>query len=147
MKMKYIVFVFCKEAFWGAFSPLSFLTEINLQKAFDCLKAGNCDFLYIAIDHFDDEKKKKAEEYLNNYVKSLQLKQQTRIIVSPSSKPCMEMFAEYVKNIPGEICVDIFARVNEKSHIENSLNIALDRQLNIRRGNMPLVFVGNRREV
>lgn len=134
--------VFCKEALFGVLSPISFLTEANLQKAIDALENRVCDFVYVALDHFDEREKQLSERYLKRYVENLEPGIQSKIFVSASSKPYVEMFAEYVSQIPGEVCVDIFARVDEKNYIENALNAILDTQCAVSKGNMPLVFVG-----
>lgn len=141
--MRHVALLVCKEALFGFSSPISFLTEANLQKAIDFLRNGGCDFLYISVDNFEEKSKVFAEKYLNDYMASLGSKLQAKIFISASSKHYVEMFIEYIKQIPGEICVDIFARLDEKCQIELALNRALDMQHIIHEGNIPLVFVAS----
>ena len=139
--MKNVALVFGREALFGVFSPISSLTEVNLQKAISLLENDACDFAYIALDHFDREKKELAEKYLDNYVKKLEAKFQARIFISASSRPYMEMFTEYVKQIPEEVCVDILSRMDEKTYIEHAINASIYGQSTNGKKTMPLVFI------
>jgi hypothetical protein len=138
---KHVVFVYGKEARIGIFSPISFLTEANLQRAISCLENGSCDFAYIALDHFVAGNKQRAEEYLNKYVKNLALDLQTKIFISASSKPYMEMFAEYVRQIPGQTSVSIFARIDEKYCIKGEIIATLNKLWMADDANPALIFI------
>jgi hypothetical protein len=138
---KQVVFVYGKKALIGVFSPISFLTEANLQRAISCLKNDSCDFVYIALDHLDAENKQRAEEYLNGYVRNLALNLQTKIFISASSKSYAEMFAEYVRQIPGQTSVSIFARIDEKYCIKGEIIATLNKLWLTDDTNPALVFM------
>lgn len=134
--MKNIVFIFAKEALFGLLTPISLLTEANLQKAIGHLENETCDFVYIALDHFSEKNKREAEKYLSKYLKNLSnQKLESKIFVSASSKSYVEMFTEYVGQIPGEVCIDVMTRMDERANIEQSILIFLHKQ-----ESMPLVF-------
>ncbi len=144
--MKNVALIFAEEALFGIFTPISFLTEANLQKAIGHLENGTCNFVYIALDHFNEEDKKTAEKYLSKYVNNLQPRLQSRIFISASTMPYMEMFMAYISQISGEVGIDILARVAERIRIEQGINAGADDFHVLRRqgSSVPLVFIRGR---
>lgn len=122
--MKRVALVFGKKALIGVFSPISFQTEANFQRAIGLLECQACDFVYVVLDHFDADDKDAAEKYLNSFILHLEQRIQAKIFISASSRPHIEMFTDYIRQIPGEVCVSILARLDEKKRIEHELGIA-----------------------
>lgn len=140
--MKKVLFIWCNEAILRANAPISFFSEANLYKAAGMLENGACDFLYVAIDHFNDEKKERAERYFTDFISNFDELRQAKIFVSASTKPPLEMFAEYVRQIPGEVSVDILARVDERYRIKKELNDILDEKwMNENENETKLIFL------
>lgn len=141
--MKHVALVFCKEAIWGVLSPISFLTEANLQRAISLLENEACDLAYVALDHLDEGKKEAAEKYLSKCVGNLSQKMQAKIFISASTRPYVEALTEYIRHIPGEVSISILARVDEKRYIENAINAVIDVQPIGVGGEkkLPLVFI------
>lgn len=139
--MKIVTFILCKEALFGVLSPISFFTLCDLQEAIILLKKDGCNFLYIAVDHFSEGQKELAEKYLNDkYIKKLETKLQSKIYVSASSKPYIEMLTSYIGQIQGDVCVDIFSRVDKDMQIEQAINANLHIDAKDNKRNGALVF-------
>ena len=119
--MKIITLLFCEEALFGIFAPISFLTTGNFQEAMRRLKKNECDIVYIALDQFINKRKKGwAEKYLKKRIKK---EFQDNVFISATARPYAHMFQEYVKDIRGDVCVDVLAKPKEKKRIGHAIEI------------------------
>lgn len=124
MVKKRVALVFGKKALFVIRSPISFLMEANFQKAIGLLENRACDFVYVVLDHLDHDAKQNASRYLDDIVLHLDEKIQVKIFISASSKCYIEMFTDYIRQIPDDVCVSVMASFIDKKCIQNELSKA-----------------------
>jgi len=122
--MKKVIFLFCEEAFFGYFSPLSVLTEANLQRAVSSLQCGQSDFLYIAIDHFSNEERENAKHYFYEYFIDFYPELSGKIYVSSSNLSYAERFVSYLAIFQSEIHCSVLARIGRKREVSSEITAA-----------------------
>ncbi|MEI7891111.1 MAG: hypothetical protein WCI36_04025 [bacterium] len=119
--MKKVAFLYCEEAVFGYFSPISILTEANLQRAIGLLNCGACDFLYIAINHFPEKNKEKARNYFEQYFNDFYGEVASRVYVSFAKRCYASMFTDYLSIFKDEVHLSILANISRKNEIEKKL--------------------------
>jgi hypothetical protein len=124
--MKKVALVYCEEALFGRYSPISFLTEANLSKALGMAENKTCDLVYVALDHFDATEKEAAKIYLNEYRKVFPDDFQEKFIISASNYNYTAMFVKHIMYYANEIHLDILAKAGDKLIIANDINGVID---------------------
>lgn len=134
--MKVIAFVLCREAVFGFFSPVSFLTEANLQKAFGFLEEKSCDLVFIAVNHRDEHGRDIMEKYLIEYIKFFDPEMKEKIHISTSPDDYANMIVGYIEQFSGDVCIDILAGAFDRVNMSERINNAADNYV----GTLPLIF-------
>ncbi|MDD5396734.1 MAG: hypothetical protein PHW24_01595 [Candidatus Moranbacteria bacterium] len=135
--MKKIDVVFCRHALLGVLSPISFLTEANLQKALDSLENKSCDFVYIAINHLDDKSREAIMEHLHDYLRYLHPQIRDRVHLSVSKGDYADILIGYVGQLScEEVCINVLASVADRA----LANQQIDRAANDYPEKLPVIF-------
>ena len=117
--MKKIAFVYVGIGFFGR---LSILTIINLERALNLLSREEFDFVYIAMNQVEEDRKQEAINFIQNFfINSLPSPIQCKIYVSDSNGSYEVKFVEYLHVLPfSEVYVDVFSNIYHKEVIKNT---------------------------
>jgi hypothetical protein len=121
--MRHVVAVYCSEALIGFGSPISYYSDANLQKSINLLRYAGCNHVLIGLDQMEQKKRDLVETYLKEYVLGLDQQLQSRVAFSVSAKPFAQTVVDYIRYFPGEVCVDIFAKREDRRLIAEQINI------------------------